>query len=62
MGIVYNTNLVTEAPTSWLDLLSEDAKANTVMPNPLYSGTAANALMELTRAGGLGWGLLSGAV
>ena len=26
MGIVYNTNLVTEAPTSWLDLLSEDAK------------------------------------
>ena len=34
MGIVYNTNLVKEAPTSWLDLLSEDAKANTVMPNP----------------------------
>ena len=60
MGIVYNTNLVTEAPTSWLDLLSEDAKANTVMPNPLYSGTAANALMELTRAGGLGWDYYQG--
>lgn len=36
MGIAYNTNLVTEAPTSWLDLLSENAKGNTVMPNPLY--------------------------
>ena len=60
MGIVYNTNLVTEAPTSWLDLLSEDAKANTVMPNPLYSGTAANALMELTRAEGLGWDYYQG--
>ena len=46
MGIVYNTNLVTEAPTSWLDLLSEDAKANTVM--------------ELTRAGGLGWDYYQG--
>ena len=60
MGIVYNTNLVSEAPTSWKDLLSEDARANTVMPNPLYSGTAANALMELTRADGLGWDYYQG--
>lgn len=30
------------------------------MPNPLYSGTAANALMELTRAGGLGWDYYQG--
>ena len=30
-----------------------EAKANTVMPNPLYSGTAANALMELTEPGAL---------
>ena len=60
MGIVYNTNLVTEAPTSWLDLLSENAKGNTVMPNPLYSGTAANALMELTRTEGLGWDYYQG--
>lgn len=60
MGIVYNTNLVKEAPTSWLDLLSEDAKGNTVMPNPLYSGTAAYALMELTRADGLGWDYYQG--
>ena len=60
MGIVYNTNLVTTAPTSWNDLLSPEAKANTVMPNPLYSGTAANALMELTRADGLGWDYYQG--
>ena len=55
MGIVYNTDLVKEAPTSWFDLLKDEAKANTVMPNPLYSGTAANMLLELTRADGIGW-------
>lgn len=60
MGIVYNTDLVKEAPTSWFDLLEPAAKANTVMPNPLYSGTAANMLLELTRAENIGWAYYEG--
>lgn len=55
MGIMYNTNLVDTPPKSWNDLLSGTAAGSTIMPNPLYSGTAANALLELTRADGLGW-------
>lgn len=60
MGIMYNTNMVKTAPASWKDLLSADAKDNAIMPSPLYSGTAANALMELTRADGLGWDFYQG--
>lgn len=55
MGITYNTDLVSEAPDSWFDLLEPAAKGNAIMPNPLYSGTAANMLLELTRTEGIGW-------
>lgn len=55
MGIMYNTNLVSEAPKTWADLVTGDAAGNVIMPNPLYSGTAANTLLELVRAGGIGW-------
>ena len=60
MGIVYNTDLVSTAPESWQDLLTAEAKGNAVMPNPLYSGTAANALLELTRTNGIGWEFYQG--
>lgn len=54
-GIVYNTNLVTEAPTS-LSVFTDPANANNcVMPSPLYSGTAAYNLGVYTRTDGLGW-------
>lgn len=60
MGIVYNTTLVSEAPESWFDLLEPEAKGNAVMPNPLYAGTAANALLELTRVDSIGWEFYEG--
>lgn len=47
-------------PDSWFDLLEPAAKGNAIMPNPLYSGTAANALLELTRAEGIGWEFYQG--
>ncbi|MBC8577268.1 extracellular solute-binding protein [Yanshouia hominis] len=55
MGIMFNTTMVSEAPTGWKDLISEAAKDNAIMPSPLYSGTACNALLELTRTEGIGW-------
>lgn len=55
MGIIYNTNLVSEAPTSWWDLTKEACKGNVIMPNPLYSGTAANMLLEFLQADNMGW-------
>lgn len=55
MGIIYNTNLVPEAPTSWWDLTKEASKGNVIMPNPLYSGTAANMLLEFLQADNMGW-------
>lgn len=62
MGICYNTNLVKTPVTSWLDLLSEEAKNNVIMPSPLYSGAACNALLEITRTEGLGWEFYQGLV
>ena len=38
-GIVYNTNAPMK-PTSWMDLLSEEAKGLVAMPSPLTSGAA----------------------
>lgn len=54
-GIIYNTNNVAEAPTSWSVLTSEAATGNYAMPSPLYSGAAAYALGVITRNDGLGW-------
>ncbi|HEY4161972.1 MAG TPA: extracellular solute-binding protein, partial [Dongiaceae bacterium] len=39
-GIIYNTNLVKTAPTSWADLAADSAKDQVIMPSPLYSGAA----------------------
>lgn len=54
-GIIYNTELVKEAPKSWKDLTGEGAKEKLVMPNPLYSGAAAYNLGIFTRTKGFEW-------
>lgn len=51
--IGYNTEAVTEAPTSW-SVLSEKAN-ETIMPSPLYSGAAAYNLGIFTRNDHFGW-------
>lgn len=53
--LAYNTDLVSEAPTSWLDLTDASTKEQTIMPSPLYSGAAAYNLGVFTRTDGLGW-------
>lgn len=54
-GIMYNTDMVEEAPKSWKDLTSEAVKDQLVMPNPLYSGAAAYNLGIFTRTDDFGW-------
>lgn len=54
-GIMYNTNLVKEAPASFMDLTKPVYKDVGIMPSPLYSGAAAYNLSLLTRTDGLGW-------
>ncbi|PAE16543.1 Fe(3+) ABC transporter substrate-binding protein [Virgibacillus sp. 7505] len=53
-GIVANTESG-DVPTSWSALEEADAKAQTVMPSPLYSGAAAYNLGVLTRQDAFGW-------
>lgn len=53
--IAYNTDLVSEGPTSWLDLTDAKTKDQTIMPSPLYSGAAAYNLGIFTRTASLGW-------
>lgn len=54
--VAYNTDLVSEAPNSWLDLTDASTKSQTIMPSPLYSGAAAYNLGIFTRTANLGWG------
>lgn len=54
-GIVYNTNLVTEAPTSWTDLAKPEIAASTIMPSPLYSGAAVIHVGTMVQQPGFGW-------
>ena len=54
-GIVYNTDLVSQAPAGFADLTSETFKDNMIMPSPLYSGAAAYNLGVITRQADLGW-------
>ncbi|MFP7254736.1 ABC transporter substrate-binding protein [Terribacillus goriensis] len=53
-GIVANTESG-DVPTSWSALEEADAKAQAVMPSPLYSGAAAYNLGVLTRQDAFGW-------
>ncbi|MBS4208043.1 ABC transporter substrate-binding protein [Bacillus sp. FJAT-50079] len=54
-AIVINTNNVKTLPEKWEDLLTTDAKDQTIMPSPFYSGAAAYNLGVLTREDSLGW-------
>lgn len=54
-GIVYNTNMVANAPKGFADLTKEEYKDQVVMPSPLYSGTAAYNVGVLSRTPLLGW-------
>ncbi|MGQ2967226.1 MAG: ABC transporter substrate-binding protein [Allorhizobium sp.] len=54
-GIVYNTNLVKTAPTSWNDLLATDAAKSLIMPSPLYSGAAVIHVGTMTQQPDFGW-------
>ena len=55
-GIIYNTAAGLPAPTSWMDLLSEEAKGQVIMPSPLYSGAAVIHVGTVTQQDGMGWG------
>lgn len=59
-GIIYNTNLVKEAPKSFMDLTKPVYKDQGMMPSPLYSGAAAYNLSLMTRTSGLGWEFYQG--
>lgn len=52
--IAYNTDNVDEAPTSWEDLVSEEAAGSVIMPSPAYSGAAAYNAGVFTR-NDFGW-------
>lgn len=54
-GIVYNTDLVKTAPTSWNDLLATDAAKSLIMPSPLYSGAAVIHVGTMTQQPDFGW-------
>lgn len=54
-GIVVNTEIISNAPSSLADLTKAEYKGELVMPSPLYSGAAAYNLGVITRTEGLGW-------
>lgn len=54
-GIVYNTNLVKTAPSSWNDLLTADAAKSLIMPSPLYSGAAVIHVGTVVQQPEFGW-------
>jgi iron(III) transport system substrate-binding protein len=54
-GIVYNTNLVKTAPSSWNDLLTPDAAKSVILPSPLYSGAAAIHVGTVVQDPAFGW-------
>ncbi|MEM8957674.1 MAG: ABC transporter substrate-binding protein [Pseudomonadota bacterium] len=58
-GIVYNTN-APMVPTSYKDLLSEDAKDKLAMPSPLTSGAATIHMLAITSNPDLGWDFYEG--
>ncbi|WP_119166081.1 ABC transporter substrate-binding protein [Algihabitans albus] len=54
-GIVYNTELVSEPPTSWADLTDARFENQVIMPSPLYSGAAALHVGTMTAHESFGW-------
>ncbi|KAJ55147.1 ABC transporter substrate-binding protein [Actibacterium mucosum KCTC 23349] len=58
-GIVYNTSAAM-VPTSYADLLGEDAKDKLAMPSPLTSGAATIHMAAITSHPDLGWEFYEG--
>jgi len=54
-GIVYNTDLVKEAPKSWADLTRPEVSASLIMPSPLYSGAAVIHVGTIAQQPEFGW-------
>lgn len=54
-GIIYNTNLVKKAPSSWNDLLAPAVAKSLIMPSPLYSGAATIHIGTVIQQKGFGW-------
>ncbi|MED4532013.1 ABC transporter substrate-binding protein [Metabacillus fastidiosus] len=54
-ALAVNTKNVTNMPDSWKVLADEKAKAQSIMPSPLYSGAAAYNVGVFTRQGDFGW-------
>ncbi len=54
-GIVYNTDLVTEPPTSWADLTDPAVASSLIMPSPLYSGAAVIHVGTMVQQPEFGW-------
>ncbi|NNU81823.1 ABC transporter substrate-binding protein [Halovulum dunhuangense] len=54
-GIVYNTGMVTDAPTSWADLTAPEVAASLIMPSPLYSGAAVIHVGTMVQQPEFGW-------
>jgi iron(III) transport system substrate-binding protein len=58
--LAVNTEKVTDLPDSWSVLTSEEAKGQSVMPSPLYSGAAAYNLGIFTRNDDFKWDFYEG--
>ncbi|ESR23393.1 ABC transporter substrate-binding protein [Lutibaculum baratangense] len=54
-GIIYNTDLVEEAPTSWKDLADAGVASKLIMPSPLYSGAAVIHVGTMVQQPEFGW-------
>ncbi|WP_126976428.1 ABC transporter substrate-binding protein [Frigidibacter oleivorans] len=54
-GIVYNTDMVSEAPTSWADLAAPEVAGSLIMPSPLYSGAAVIHVGTMVQQPEFGW-------
>ena len=54
-GIVYNTGMVDQAPTSWDDLRAPEVAGSLIMPSPLYSGAAVIHVGTVAQQPELGW-------
>lgn len=55
-GIVYNTDLVETAPTSWAELAQPEVASSLIMPSPLYSGAAVIHVGTMVQQPQFGWG------
>jgi len=54
-GIIYNTDLVKTAPTSWNELTAPDVAKSLIMPSPLYSGAAVIHVDTMVQQPEFGW-------